>query len=155
MQFKQYSRAYDIYFSLGNYYGEGLALYNLGEIYLLICEYQKCRDSLEKSKLIFERIKNFEEIVEVFFLLGKIYFTIGDIKKLDELVNQCITFEYNNTLGIRNKNYINFIKQISYLFNYKINYHKIQLKEIGDIFLKLEDINNFIKDIFINSRIFN
>ena len=89
----QYSRAYDIYFSLGNYFGEGLALYNLGETYLLICEYQKCRDSLEKSKLIFERIKDFEEIVEVFFILGKLYFSIGDIKKLDELTNQCITFE--------------------------------------------------------------
>ena len=53
MQFIQYSRAYDIYFSLGNYFGEGLALYNLGETYLLICEYQKCRDSLEKAKINF------------------------------------------------------------------------------------------------------
>ena len=148
----QYSRAYDIYFSLGNYFGEGLALYNLGETYLLICEYHKCRDSLEKSKLIFERIKDFEEIVEVFFILGKLYFSIGDFKKLHELINQCITFEINNNLGIKNKNYINYLKQIPYLLNYEMNYHKIQLKEIGNVFLKLKDVNNYIKTYLLTAE---
>ena len=65
---------------------KAIVLYNLGETYLLICEYQKCKDSLEKSKIIFEKIKNIEEKLKSFFILGKIYFTIGDIKKLDELL---------------------------------------------------------------------
>ena len=42
---------------------------------------------LKKQRLIFKRIKNSEEIVEVFFLLGRLYFTIGDIKRLKELVD--------------------------------------------------------------------
>ena len=33
-----------------------------------------------------------------------------------------------------------------------MNYHKIQLKEIGNIFLKLEDINNYIKTYLLTAE---
>ena len=142
---EQYRRAYDIYLSLGDNNGLGLVLNNLGETYLMICEYEKCIDSLTKSTSIFEKTQNVEEKIEALFLSGKFYFTFDYHEKLKLIVDECSDIEKKNTLGSKYKNYISFIKQLYSIKNDNVDACIERLKEIADNFFKVEDITNFAK----------
>ena len=58
---ENYSRSYRIFSSLGYKTNKGLALGNLGEVYLTTCEYQKAYMSLIDAKEIFEKTNNRSE----------------------------------------------------------------------------------------------
>ena len=70
----QYIRAYNIFMSLGDQNDIGFVLINLGEVYLSICEYQNCYNSLNTARTIFKKFNNSDLEGEVLFLLGKFYF---------------------------------------------------------------------------------
>ena len=83
---EQCKRAYDIFLSLGNKYGQGLVLTNLGEINLKCCEYQAAFESLSQARDIFIQLLNKEEEAGVLFILGKFYFALGDREQLERLI---------------------------------------------------------------------
>ena len=49
------NKAYKIFLSLGNELNESLALLNLGEMHMLVCEYQDAYDCLENSSRILKK----------------------------------------------------------------------------------------------------
>ncbi|MBU2492035.1 MAG: serine/threonine-protein kinase [Bacteroidetes bacterium] len=113
----QYQRAENIFTSLGNKYGRGLALSNLGESYLRICEYQHSNDTLIESRIIFKNLKNKEEEAEVIFLLGQFYFQIGDVRQLNTLVEKFDKFYEKNSLIKKHKNNLDFLRQMNLFLN--------------------------------------
>ncbi|HSW54989.1 MAG TPA: tetratricopeptide repeat protein, partial [Ignavibacteriaceae bacterium] len=83
-----YLKAKNIFLSLGREVNFGLILINLGEAYLKKCEYEKSLNNLKEALIIFDRLKNIEEASEALMLLGRLYFLIGHMKKLEEIVNR-------------------------------------------------------------------
>jgi serine/threonine protein kinase len=81
-----YTKAYSIFNSLGIKDGQGLVESNLGEIFILMCEYQQAFESLNESIDIFRQLQNNEEELQALFLLGKLYFIIGDFENLNQLL---------------------------------------------------------------------
>jgi serine/threonine protein kinase len=101
-------RSEKIFSTLGNVDKTGLSLGNLGEVYIQTCEYQNAFDSLNKSLNIFNELGNKEEALSVLYILGKLWFTIGESDELKKIINQYeyyLVTEENNS----EKNNLNFI----------------------------------------------
>jgi serine/threonine protein kinase len=112
---EHYKRAFDIFTGLGNRQGKGLTLSNLGEVFLSKCEYQKAFESLNLAKDIFNQLFNKEEEAEVHFLLGKLFYIIGDIEYYKGILNDYNLILIENQLSERQKNNYSFIEFISQL----------------------------------------
>ncbi|MGA9295747.1 MAG: serine/threonine-protein kinase [Ignavibacteriaceae bacterium] len=144
-----YNRAYNIYLNLGDHNGQGMVLYNLAETYFIYCEYQKSLDSLGLLSKVLSKINNSEIQISSLFLLGKIYFIIGDIQKLDKIISECDLIKEIFSNDYKLKNYVAYLKQLSYLKKNNISDNFEHLKKIGNIFLKLEDVFDFAKTYLI------
>ncbi len=75
---------------------------------LQTCDYQNAFDSLNKSLNIFNELNNKEEALSVLYILGKLWFTIGESDELKKIINQYeyyLVTEENNS----EKNNLNFI----------------------------------------------
>lgn len=105
-----YQRASSIFLSLGNKVGHGLVLINLGEIYLLTCEYQKALKVLIESKNIFDSVQDYNEFLEAFFLLGKLYLTIGDFNTFKRLLKDYETIIKRDEIIEKHKNNFELLK---------------------------------------------
>ncbi len=101
-------------------------------------------NSLIKSSSLFEKINNIENKVESLFLLAKFYFALGNLSKIEEIINECRIIEGNNHLSIKYENYIKYIKLVSFN-DYYIDKTKEQIKNICDVFIKFNDDYNFAK----------
>jgi tetratricopeptide (TPR) repeat protein len=105
-----YNRAHSIFVSLGNRGGQGLVKYNLGEIYLLTCEYEKSIGAIEDSIKIFNNLKNLNEEMESLFLLGKLSFIINDIQNLNFVIEVMKEKIKDEKAVDKNKINYNFLK---------------------------------------------
>ena len=117
---KQYKEASEIFIVLGIRDGEGLALTNLSEANLDICNYQEAYDSLNRAREIFSKLANIDEEAEVLFLLGKLYYLLGDENAISEIIKSYreILIEVSE----RHKNNIEFLKLLlKNSFNVKFN----------------------------------
>ncbi len=83
-----YQKALSIFFSLGIKDGQGLVKSNLGEVFLSMCEYQNALESLKDSIAIFQQLQNKEEELQAMFLLGKLYFIVGDFEHLNQIIKE-------------------------------------------------------------------
>ncbi len=83
-----YQKALSIFFSLGIKDGQGLVKSNLGEVFLSMCEYQNALDSLKDSIELFRQLQNKEEELQAMFMLGKLYFIIGDFERLNQIIKE-------------------------------------------------------------------
>jgi hypothetical protein len=90
---------------------------------------------LEKAETLFNQIENFEELAEVFLVLGKLYYVIGFRDKLDDTVQK---FEENLK---RNK--------LPERHNLNLKFLSILLTSTDDIKIKLEDLKA-VRDEYIN-----
>ena len=135
---KQYKEASEIFVVLGIRDGEGLALTNLSEANLDICNYQEAYDLLIKAREIFNKLANIDEEAEVIFLLGKLYYLIGDQNAISEMIKSYkeILVEVNE----RHKNNIQFLELLS-----KNSYEGKLIKEVRDKYQELNDRGNYSK----------
>jgi len=106
-----YLKAYSIYTATGNIHFQALILYNLGELLLLISEYQRACDSLNDAYVQFMNINKLQNALNSLFLLGRLYYVIGDYDSLKKIIDK-----YNLELGkgIQKKQKNNF-KVLLYL----------------------------------------
>ncbi len=77
-----YLDALPMFKASGDKFNFGLVLSNLGEVQTITCEYEKAIESLQSAVHIFEELDNSLEKGEALFLLGKLYFELGDIENL-------------------------------------------------------------------------
>jgi tetratricopeptide (TPR) repeat protein len=150
----QYQRAENIFTNLGNKYGQGISLLNLGESYLRICEYQDSIDSLNEAIAIFQRLNSKEEEAEAIFLIGQFYYQLGDKRQLNALVEKFKKFIEKNNSVQKHRNNLNLLIQFNLYLNEK---YKEITKGIDDIIKSYSERNdrennyNFAKGIFVYS----
>jgi len=127
------NKAYKIFLSLGNELNESLALMNLGEMHMLICEYQNAYDSLKHSSRILEKQNHNEELAELYLILGKFYFRIGDSENFSKAVKELSQLFQENELPAKHHNNLSFLQVLEQISNNgDVNIQ--QLKKIIDTY---------------------
>jgi tetratricopeptide (TPR) repeat protein len=138
-----YNRALSIFVSLGNSSGQGLVKYNLGEIYLLTCEFEKSIEAVENSIKIFNNLKNLNEEMESLFLLGKLSYTIGDIQNLNTVI-EVMKEKINDEKTVdKNKINYNFLKLLCLNSNGNLEDQIKSYRIIKNQYRELDDKINF------------
>jgi len=138
-----YNRAYSIFQSIGDVQNQGIIKSNLGENYLFVCEYQKAQEELQLSEKVLSDSHNENELLSTLFLLGYLYLTIGDLLKVENIINKYDRIDNKDSVNERNKNNFRYLKLI---FNFEKNEpRKIinELYEIKEVFLSNEDSYRF------------
>ena len=149
---EQYGRAYNIFVSLGNRNGQGLVLTNLGETYLSGCEYQKALESFTKAKDIFRQLSDIEEKAEVIFMLAKLFYTIGDEKKLKETLYEFKILLEKNYLPERYNNNYKFIELISSFPEKKDKINNVVIENVVNDFREQNEGGFFAEGFIILSE---
>jgi len=127
------NKAYKIFLSLGNKLNESLSLLNLGEMHMLICEYQQAYDSLEHSSRILKKQNHIEELAELYLILGKFYFRIGDPENLSKVAKELSQLLNKNELPAKHHNNFNFLQVLEQIGNNgEVNIQK--LKKVIDTY---------------------
>ncbi|MEJ2495262.1 MAG: tetratricopeptide repeat protein, partial [Ignavibacteriaceae bacterium] len=80
-----YLEALSFFKTLGDKNNLGITYINMGEAYLILCEYEKAIDVLKTAADIFNELDNNLEKGEAEFLLGRLFFQIGDDKSLNRI----------------------------------------------------------------------
>jgi serine/threonine protein kinase/tetratricopeptide (TPR) repeat protein len=148
---EMYNHALKIFLSIGNFQNQGLALLNIGECYMFLCEYQKAYSSSNEALVIFQKRKLFEDEVETFFLLGKLFFKIGINKELVQIIEKSKKIIEKNSLSAKHTNNLNLlIVYNKYLTKGSVEVD--QLDEIINEYKKLEDRTNYIEATFFKIK---
>ncbi|NWG27878.1 MAG: protein kinase [Ignavibacteriaceae bacterium] len=145
---KSYLKAQNIFRSLGKEMYFGQSLWNLAEVFIECCEYQKAYDSLTKARKVFENLGNYEELSDVLFLMGKLFFRIGINQKLEEIILEL----KENNLKFEQKNEINVYELLLYqmiFFRKSVNISVEPLYQVCSEFYKLEDRNNYSQSVLL------
>lgn len=142
------NKAYKIFLSLGNELNESLALSNLGEMHMLICEYQNAYDSLEHSSRILKKQNHSEELAELYLVLGKFYFRIGDQKNLSKVVKELSQLLHENELPAKHNNNLNFLQVLEQVSsNSDVNIQ--QLKKIINTYNVQDERLNYTESVLL------
>ena len=135
------NKAYKIFLSLGNELNESLALLNLGEMHMLVCEYQDAYDCLENSSRILKKQNHSEELAELYLILGKFYFRIGDSENLSKIKKELAQLVKENDLSAKHHNNFSFLQVIERISkNEDVNINQLQ-KIIGNYNVQDERLN--------------
>jgi aurora kinase len=142
------NKAYKIFLSLGNELNEGLALLNLGEMHMLVCEYQNAYDSLKHSLRILKKQNHSEELAELYLILGKFYFRIGDSENLGKVIKELSQLLQENELSAKHHNNFNFLQVIERISNNNdVNIQ--QLKKIIDTYNVQDERLNYTESVLL------
>jgi serine/threonine protein kinase len=116
-----YLQAQSLFKTLGDNNNLGITNINLGEVYLILCEYEKSMDALTQASDIFDELENKIEKGEAVFLLGKLFFEIGDGENLNKVIES-----YNEFLELN-------LDKMEFNYSFLKTLLKIMMKEPGDI----------------------
>jgi tetratricopeptide (TPR) repeat protein len=108
---KAYQKGGNIFKGLGSKMNYGLISLNLGEVYLEICEYKKSFASFEIAKEIFMEFKNNDELIEVYFLLARLFIVVGNEEIVKEYLIEIENIKKEKTE--RERVLISFTKAIA------------------------------------------
>ncbi len=144
---EQYKRAYNIFSSLGRKNGQGLVLINLGEVFMESCEFQNSYNSLQKALGIFNQTSNAEEEFETMFMLGKLYFVLGDEAGLSEITSDLKRTIFENPLWEKQKINLEFLEQLRGFNNGNLLQIEEPLEKISAQYLELDERINFAKTL--------
>jgi hypothetical protein len=128
--------------TLGNKKVEGKIKSILGEILLLIGDYQESMNYLFRSISIFNVQKNLEEELEASFILAKLFFQLGHINKFKGILN---FFNKWSTVDTNNKELKDLKKMLVFLITE--DHFRILLNE--------RDIENFRNNLIGYNRRFD
>lgn len=102
-----YHNAIKIFLNIGKDSSRGFVLWNLGEIYISACDYEKAFNSLNEAYKLFDQLKNYHELLDLLFMKGKLFYKIGDFQKLEEIIRN---FQKLYTMFDSEKDHIIFEK---------------------------------------------
>ena len=145
---ESYLKARNIFLSLGNEIWASQNLVNLSEVHIMLCDYQEALNSLNKANVFFESINNYKESSDVFFLLSKLYFGIGNNQMLEETIEK--HREINKKIKLTNLSKIHesLLNQILLLRKSG----SVSVEELSEINFELynqSDTNNYIETSFL------
>lgn len=143
---EHYNKAGLIFNTLGDQYDLGLAESNLGEIYLFICEYQNAIEYLSSARDNFHKIQNELEESESLFMLGKLFYKIGDFERLAVIINELESIAGLNKDISRMNLHINYLQHIRQLFS-KHDIDEDQVEKVAAEYISQEDKINYFEVI--------
>jgi len=143
-----FNKAYKIFLSLGNELNESLALLNLGEMHMLVCEYQDAYDSLEHSSRILKKQNHSEELAELYLILGKFYFRIGDSENLSKVIKELSQLLKENEFSAKHHNNFNFL-QILEQISCNSDVNTKQLKKIIGTYNVQDERLNYTESVLL------
>lgn len=131
-----YKRALSIFSHTGDQRGEGLVNHNLGELYYLSCEYGNSLKYINGAHSIFENLQDVNEELEILFLKGIFYATMGSNKQLSLIIDDFARlllreagekhkFNLRFLKLLQNNKSLNFFHEIKSVINY---YNKQSVK---------------------------
>ena len=113
---ENWQQARTIFSSIGIQNLMALVVGNMGEVYLQICDYQNAFENLIKSIEISNRINNTEVELNFLFIIGKYWFSIGDVKELYGILNKfeliLITVDKKSEKSKLNQIYLRLLYEI-------------------------------------------
>lgn len=95
-----WKQAINIFIPIGIQNKLAFAKGNMGEVYFIICDYQNAYESLILSYDLFKSLNNDKEGLSTLLILGKFWFTIGDVKELNKIINN---YEVTSLVDIQNQ----------------------------------------------------
>ncbi len=145
---KSYMKAQNIFLSLGKDLRRAQILWNLGEVFLSLCEYQKVLDAISEARILFEKRENLEEMLDLLFLSGRMYFRIGFTDRLEVAYR-----EFNLNFSLLNKpdNYQLFGRLLEQwvAFSGSGSIVLYEMTTLRKEFLRKEDIKNYLESAFL------
>jgi serine/threonine protein kinase/tetratricopeptide (TPR) repeat protein len=139
-----YNKSLSIFRSIENNDGKARVLSNLGELNLLICEYEEALSNVNEVMKFLNEMENNEQNIEITFLAGKIYYEIGNyqnIKKCyDDLKKLTEVQEAEKT-----SNYVKYLSLLLYNLERKFDSIIEAGFEVKDSFWKQGDMLHFFK----------
>ena len=145
---ESYLKARNIFLSLGNEIWASQNLVNLSEVHIMFCDYQEALNSLNKAKVFFESINNYKESSDVFFLLSKLYFGIGNSQMLEETIEKHREIDKKFRLTNLSKIHESLLNQML-LFRKSGSVSVEELSEINFELYNQSDTNNYIETSFL------
>ncbi len=139
--------------STGKFQNQGLALLNLGESHLYLCEYQDAYLKLNEAYSIFHDKNLYEDEAAAIFLLGKFFYKINLANELSVTIERLDKLAGNKELSGRHP--LN-LKMLKY-FDQHLSGNNLQpelLVEICNEYLKIDDRTNFIESSFLAVQLF-
>ncbi len=109
---KYYLDAESLFKTLGDKNNLGITFVNLGEVYLILSEYEKSINALNKASEIFATLENKVEQSEAEFLLGKLFYGLGDISSLSGVIKKYSKYSLHLDRSEFNYNYLNLLHDI-------------------------------------------
>jgi len=99
----------------------------------------------------FEKLENMEEMIDVIFLLGRMYYKIGFNDKLEETYNEFISNFSNPNKPVNYENLKTLFEQWM-AFNKMGKISQDKMNTLRNEFLKREDFKNYIESVFLITR---
>ena len=148
-----WQHARTIFSSIGIQNLTALAVGNMGEVYLQICDYQNSFENLVKSIEISNKIYNTEGELSFLFILGKFWYTVGDIEELYQILNEyeIISLKENKNLEKREVNHL-YLRLLYEVFSEKLMMQESEISNLLNSCLKNEEHNHYIEIIYLYSE---
>jgi serine/threonine protein kinase/tetratricopeptide (TPR) repeat protein len=140
--------AITIFQTLGANVNEGLALINLAEVYLETCEYQRSFESIQQAVKIFESKNKNEELAEALLIYGKLYFRVGCLTELNEIIKKFTAILNENKLVQKHQTNLAYLKLLLTISkNEEVTIE--DFKQLRSSYKDLEDRNNYLEVYFL------
>ena len=141
---QQLTRSDKIFSAIGKRINQGLVQINLGEVYLISCNYQNSFKCFAEAVNIFKQVENVAELANSLFNLAKLSYFIGDLDLIQKNIE-----EYENCISnkeIAQKFIINHsVMKIIYglMSGTSVNW-EILVNKLNE-YLKIDERRNFIE----------
>lgn len=134
---ESWNQAKVIFGSIGIKNLYALAIGNIGEVNLECCDYQNSFLNLTQAIEIFNEINNKEQELYFLFILGKLFFEVGDTDELLKVYNRYELSIITNSQAKQNEqNHLNHLKLLYQILTKNVDENKITM-----LFDKIENAN--------------
>jgi serine/threonine protein kinase len=144
-----WKQAINIFIPIGIQNKLAFAKGNMGEVYFIICDYQNAYESLILSYDLFKSLNNDKEGLSTLLILGKFWFTIGDVKELNKIINN---YEVTSLVDIQKSDkstlnllYLRLLKNL--LFGTQI-INETDVLQLLEGYLAIEEKNLYLETIY-------
>jgi serine/threonine protein kinase/tetratricopeptide (TPR) repeat protein len=139
-----YNRSLSIFRSIENNIGKARVLDNLGELSLLLCEYENALSKVNEVMKFLNEIESIEENVEVLFLASKIHYEIGNYEKMGEYYEELKKLAKKHGVEITS-NYVKYLSLLMFKSEQKFDSIIASGFEIKDSFWKQGDVLHYFR----------
>jgi serine/threonine protein kinase len=137
-----------IFSSIGIQNKMAVAISNIGEVNLQICDFQNAYENLLKSIELFGKLNNPEEELNILFLFGKYWYSIGDVEELYQTLNkfEFISLKENKKSEKKEINH-QYLKLLYEMLSGKIILQENEILQLLRSCLTIQEHNYYIEII--------